>query len=213
MTRKTIREHISEGVEDPLNIQFTESIVNAKIQDGYSLAVLLSKCRISAATINFVDDKIYYTISDSISDFYKPLAIFNNNINRWMTPAAIKQIDSYDAMWELSHAEPHIFIPVGVDTIAFYPHQLAASGSFQLYYAQQADTLTDSSSPQFYSELHMLLEDFGKGELYAEIFEFAKATASIKEFQEKLAELISKVDDKGMFDRIYQHIMHYGTMD
>lgn len=213
MTRETIRTQVSEALEDSHNVHFTESDVNTQIQNAYNLVVLLSGCKITSTDVSFVSDRVYYTMSDDVSDFYRALAIFNNNTNKWLTPRSLKQIEVLDAKWEIINAEPTTFIPIGVDTIAFYPHAETATGDFKLYYSAIADTLADDSIPDFYSDLHPVLQHLAVSEHLASIFEFVKAKEQLDLALSMLEDLIERIDRKGMTDRIYQHIMHYGAMD
>ncbi len=213
MTRETIREQASLILEDENNVFFTEASMNSKIQQGYQLAVLLSGCRVTSVDIDFIDDQVYYNIPTYASDFYRALAIYNNNTNQWLVPTTLRRLETEDAKWETTYATPQRFIPIGVDTIAFWPHLSVATGSFKLYYNQLADTLTEAGEPDIHSDLHKLLESFVASEQLAEEFEFIKASSHELEATKLILDLQNRCETKGIADRIIQHLAHVNPME
>jgi hypothetical protein len=125
--------------------------------------------------IDWVANKVYYDLYNSVPDYILPLAIFDNNQSRWLDKRDSRFFDRADYKWETRSGIPQHFTIVNYRYIAFYPHMATATSNFTLYYKYRAPELSDSDSVDISNHNDEILVDGITVDLLEQAGEYQKA--------------------------------------
>jgi len=212
MTRDQIIEVVrgnlsQDGLDFFTLLDFTDSI-----QDGYNLAVGYSECIEGYGTIDFVSELTYYDFSTLLTNYLRPLAIFNNNTNRWLEATSLKELQKIDYKWETVHGEPIMFWPINFKYVALFPRPSTATGNMTIFYKKVADTLTGGTTPEIPDECVDVLEQYVTSDMLDQLEEYNKSTRYFKEMQETL-EGLKKLVNKRLLPDIILRLRDQNDLD
>lgn len=203
MTRDEIKTRVASNLYDSGMVNFTDDTINDSIQDGYDEVSLLTQCIEKIATVSFVDQLTYYNLATLISDYYRVIAIWNNNTNRWLEPIAFGELEEFGSRWETYNGEPSHFSPVGWEYVAIYRKPSTASGNMLVFYKAFADTLAGGSTPVIPAGEGNILEYYSTQDLLDQHLEYAKAQTYWNIYSEQLREVIRDINKRSLPDRLY----------
>lgn len=164
------------GNLDDLGVTFwTATDINDAIQDGYDDVAVVSGCIQKSATVNFEDNLSYYNFAVLISDYFAPVAIYNNNTKRWFGTENRKSMATLRRDWELIVGNPELFFPIDSRRCFLGPRMVTGSGNMTVFYRAQAPTLSGSTVPLVHADETKLLVDYATADMLDQQEEFIKA--------------------------------------
>jgi len=202
MTRTDLISRIRLELEDEGISYYTSQDVNDSLQDGIDEIVSLTLPSEKVVNVNFVANKVYYNLYNSINDYLLPLAIFNNNTNRWLDFKSIKWLQERDDEWEKSNGEPEVFALLDYQWVCLYPHVTSAVGTFDLYYKFRSPRLGDSTPIEVLEFDEQILTTYVVMDLLEQAEEFTKASARADTYFRKLESIQRIVEGRSLPDRI-----------
>jgi hypothetical protein len=203
MNRDQLKERITNNLYDAGQVNFTSDTLNDSIQDGYDEVALLTQCIEKIATVTFVDQLTYYNLATLISDYYRVIAIWNNNTNRWLEPIAYGELDEFGTRWETHNGEPSHFAMLGWEYLALYRKPSTATGTMLVFYKAQADTLAGASTPVIPVGEADVLETYATQDLLDQHLEYQKSQIYWTKYQDQVKEILRDVNKRSLPDRLY----------
>jgi hypothetical protein len=186
------------------SIYYSGDDLNNSIQDGLDEVVAFSGCVYNSATIPFVANLTYYDMVTLLPDFIGLVAIFNNQIKRWMTPVTIKKLDGFRIDWEIVGGTPWYFCMMNYRFMAIYQKPL--SGNYGLayvfYVAAAPNPLTDTTILPIPDDHMQALENYCITDLLEQQQEFTKANAAIKDYAKRIEQLRVWMKNRRDKDRV-----------
>lgn len=207
MTAAEIYERISGNLYDEGMVRFTDDAIRDSVQDGYDEIALLTGCIEKIDTLNFSNNLSYYNFRTLISDYYRPLAIWNNNINRWLNPIAYRELREYSGRWETLNGQSTEFATLGWEYVILFKKMATASGDMLVFYKASANTLIDSDTPILPPANYDILVDYGTSDLLDSDLEYKKAQKYYKYYLEGIKKIRQTVNSRSLPDRIYTLMM------
>jgi len=202
MTRDEIKERVKENLYDSGMVNFDSESLDDSIQDGYDEIALLSGCVEKIATLGLVGNLTYYKVTDYVTNYFRPIAIWNNQTNRWLEPLSYKEIGELHGRWETVNGSVIAFTPIGFEYIAIFRKPATTSGTLLLFYKATADTLAGGTTPTIPSSDVNILEDYATADSLDQILEYEKSIRYFTDYQTKIKEIIRKLNSRNMSDRI-----------
>lgn len=205
MTRDEIATQVKTELDD-LGASFYEvdKDINPSIQDGYNLISALCEADEGYATINFVDELVYYDFSALISNFLHVIGIFNNTTRRWLNPIGMLDLLRMRDDWELITGQPRYFVPVDWKHCLLNPVLTHATGSMIVMYKAKAGTLSSNSTPNLPPEYQDVLLDYTVDDLLDQCEEFHKAMTYFNLWNTSVDNIKRVIDKRSSPQRIFQ---------
>lgn len=203
MTRDQIAGKVAQNLYDVGMVQFDADNLNDSVQDGYDEVALLTNCIEKVTTVNFQSNITYYNLRTLVTDYYRPVAIYNPNTKRWMAPTAFRDMREFHPRWETVNGEEAFFSPLGFEYIVFFRKQTTASGNFYIFYSATADTLTGATTPQIPIEYHKVLENYATADMLDQNLEYTKAMKYYNAYIADLDRIKNLVRNRNWPDRLY----------
>lgn len=208
MTCNEILNRAGDNLYDEGLVRFTETALLDSIQDGYDELALLTGAIERVTTVNFQANLNYYTMSSYISDYYRPIACWNTDNNRWLDPIPYSEFDDYfGGRWETLTGVPTLFTILGWETLVLARKKSTTSGNFLHFYKARADTLTLATTPTLPSELHHVLVDYAVGDLLDYNLEYTKSMKYFANYQEGLQKIKRQLNSRALPDRLHTLMM------
>ena len=176
MTRDAIASRIRFNLNDAGVNFYSADDINNSIQDGYDEVVAIGQPIEKVATLSWVSSLVYYNFRNLISDFIRPIAIFDNNSNRWLEHKSLQFLQAQRQDFELIAGPPFWYYVLDYNYTAVSPRYEAASGTFDVLYKASADTLSGGTVPSLPDSLTSVLESYGTADLLEQAEEYEKAT-------------------------------------
>lgn len=188
------------------NNYYSGDDLNNSIQDGLDEVVALSGCVYNSATIQFTANTTYYDMVTLLPDFIGLVAVFNNQIKRWMTPVSVKKLDGFRIDWEIVGGTPWYFSIMNYRYMAIYQKPLAGNyGPMYVFYVAAApNPLTDTTILPIPDDHMQALENYCITDLLEQQQEFTKATSALKDYGKRIEQLRVWMQNRRDKDRIAQ---------
>lgn len=203
MTLAEIRQEVVERLYDTGFVQFDTDNLNDSIFDGYQEVALLTGCIEKVQTVNFVGQLTYYKMTDYISDYFRPLGIWNVDTNRWLEPVTYKELSTYGYNWEVQNGQPIVYSVLGWDYICIYRKPATNEGSMAVFYSAQATQLSDSEEPEIPSEYHDVLINYAVADMLDQNLEYRKSTQAYADYLQRLEDIKRYMNSRSLPDRLY----------
>lgn len=202
MTAAEICERVSQNLYDEGMVRFTDEAITTSVQDGYDEIALLTGCIEKITSVSFVDDLSYYNFRTLISDYYRPLALWNNNINRWLNPVAYRELGKYSGCWETLNGQSTEFATLGWEYIVLFKKMATASGTMLAFYKASANTLSSTDTPTLPPANYDVLVDYGTADQLDIELEYTKAQRYYTMYLEGIKKIRRTVNSRSLPDRI-----------
>ena len=175
MTRDDIAARIRFNLNDAGVTFYSASDVNNSIQDGYDEVVALSQTIEKVTTLSWVSQLVYYNFRNLVTDFIRPIAIFDNNNNRWLEHKSLPFLQAQRQDFETIAGAPFWYCVMDFTYTAISPRLETATGTFDFLYKANAATLAASDVPVLPDSLTSVLELYGTADLLEQAEEYEKA--------------------------------------
>ena len=186
MNRDEIKNRVRDNLLDEGQVHWEDFDLNTAIQDGYDEVALFTQCIEKVATLTLVSNLTYYKMIDYFSDYYRIVAIWNTDTNRWLEPIAISELNESHPRWETLIGQPAFFTPIGIDYVAITKKPLIATSTLLIFYISTANTLAGSTIPTIPISSHEVLEDYATAILLDQTLEYAKSQRYYENYLRKI---------------------------
>ena len=203
MTRLEILERVRGNLYDTGMDHWETYDLHTAIQDGYEEVAVFTQCIETVGTLNLVGNLSWYKMTDYFSDYFRIVAMWNNQTNRWLEPIAVSELGAWHERWETQNGEPAFFSPVGLEYVALCKKPATTTGSLLVFYASTADTLTDNDTPVIPPASHTVLEDYATSILLDQALEFSKASAYYEQYLGKIKNIVRDMNSRSLPDRLF----------
>jgi len=177
--------------------------MNDSIQDGVDEICAFTGCIYASATINFAAGKSYYDLLTLLPNYIGVVAIFNNNIKRWLIPTSQRKLDQDRIDWETALGTPYYFVPISHRYVAIYKKPGAAGyGNMFVFYRAAAPTLVDATNIPIPDDHLTALENYCVTDLFEQNQEFIKARNHLESYINDLESLRVYMRNKRLPDRL-----------
>jgi hypothetical protein len=180
--RGLVLQRVDESTTTPES--WTVAEVNAALNEGLQLFVLLTLCLEAKITFNLTANLVFYDPFAQISDWIVPLRVRSNNVK--VRPAKISELDALSSTWRTdTGATVQRYGTRGFSLLYVNPAPAGAGQSLELTYAQSPAALAlDTDVPAIPEEHHPALVNFAIYRLRQKLggSEFAKGLALFAEF-------------------------------
>jgi len=164
--------------------------MNDSIQDGLDDTAAFTGIIYKSATLAYAPNVTYYDMLTLFPDYIGLVALFNDNIHRWMIPTSVKHLDQVRIDWESAYGVPYYFVPINHRYIAIYKKpQGPGYGNMFVYYMAAAPLLDDSTVIPIPDDHIKALESYCIQDLWAQQQEFSKATEYFQTYVKDLEDL------------------------
>jgi hypothetical protein len=137
----------------------------------------------------------YYDLSSVLDNV--PLTVhgvFSPQLNHWLTPTTVRELDDRWARWVDQAGEPQEFFIRGLWWLGTYPKLSSAAGTMTVHYTYVPAALSaDGDTPGFPQEFHVGLLDYAMYDLLCQEREGKKALKfydSYLGYQERLKQFV-----------------------
>lgn len=204
MLQSEVATRVKSNLADVGANFFTTSNIDEAIQDGYSDIISLLRPLTIVKSINFISQRVYYDLYNTITDYLHVLSIFNNNTNRWLEFKSIKWLEGRAERWELASGQPIVFTVLDFKYIALYPRLETASGSMDIFYKRKGEDLTSGSTISILDINESILEWYATLDLLEQIEEFEKASQYLNLYVDAVKTGQHLIDQRVLKDLIFQ---------
>lgn len=177
--------------------------MNDSIQDGMDdISVFAGGLIYKSATLAFTENVSYYDMLTLFPDYVGIVAIFNDNIHRWMIPTSVKHLDQVRIDWESAFGVPYYFVPINHRYVAIYKKPANPGyGNMFIYYIASAPTLTDGTPLPIPDDHIKALESYCIQDLWAQQQEFSKSSDYFETYIKDMEDLRVWVKNRRNSDR------------
>lgn len=184
-TRDQIASKVLENLDNAGASFFTALDVNNSIQDGYDDVSCYCGQIEKSYTLSLQANLTYYDLSSIISDFLAVTAVYNYQTNRWLETVGRPELDQKRWDWEIWEGNAQWFFPLDARYLAICPRSNSSTGTLEVFYKAEADTLTSTSVPKILKDNVKLLEFYATGDLLESVKEFVKSDIWLGQYLEK----------------------------
>lgn len=203
MTRDEIIEQVRDNLYD-VGMEHWESYdLQTTLQDGYEEVAVFTQCIEKVTTLNLVGNLSYYKMTSYISDYYRPIAMWNNQTNRWLVPISIAELNESHPRWETLNGEPSFFSPLGLEYVALARKPATTAGSLLVFYAANANQLTGTETPTIPESSHKVLENYTTSVLLDQALEFTKAQKYFDDYLKDIRTIVRHINSRSLPDRLF----------
>jgi len=202
MTKIEILDKVRGNLYDTGMVHWEKSDLDDAIQDGYNEIALFTQCIETVDTLSLVGNLTYYKMQDYFSDYYRPIAMWNNQTNKWLEPISIMELNEWHPRWETLIGEPMFFSPIGLEYVSIVKKPATTAGSLLVFYASTANTLADGTTPTIPEGSHNVLEDYATAILLDQNLEYTKAKNYYDDYEQKIGDIVRNLNKRSMPDRL-----------
>ena len=138
--------------------------------------------------VNWVENRVYYNLYNTITDYMIAAAIFDNRNNRWLEGRSVRFFENLSEKWETSRGTPVYFAVLNYQYVAFYSHYATTEGSFKLFYKYRPPELTSGDDVAITDNVETLLVDGMTADLLEQSHEFTKAGIFMRRYYTSIAQ-------------------------
>lgn len=212
MTKTEILERVRGNLYDVGMEHWTYADLTSAIQDGYDEIALFTQCIEKVDTLTLVGDLSYYKMADYFSDYYRVVAMWNNDTNRWLEPVSITELNEWHPHWEILNGQPIFFTPIGLEYVALVRKPATTTGDLLVFYSATANTLADATTPTIPTGSHNVLEDYATSILLDQNLEYTKAQRYFDDYENKIGDIVRDLNKRSIPDRLMTLASVVGTL-
>lgn len=203
MTKADLRQHVQRQLREPRagqtsGVYFSDADIDQAINDGYMELSDASEWYEEYLEFDLLANRPYYDLFRLIGTFFLSIRpAFDEQVNRWLRPSNVRQLDGNDRRWERVIARPQHQFLRGLRWLGLYPRTNADGTTVKQYYTRLPIPLCeDTDEPGFPEAFHIGCVDFALTDLYAEDGETVLALAAWADYLERESALIKWVDSR-----------------
>ena len=204
MTKEEIISKARDELDDNgVDYYSTMDLVDA-YEDGYEEVALYTGVIERMASVSLLNDTVYYNLYEAILDYYSTFAIWNPDINDWLSNKDIKYFQSKDLTWEKRQGSTREFAVVNFQLIALHPHKVIANNTDleEFYHAVPFKNLDMGSVPEMPEQFQVVLQYYIMQDLFAQAEEFTKSEIYNAKYLDKRKALQVYTANRSFPDRV-----------
>lgn len=205
LLKSDIIDRVRTNLDDEgVGTYFSDEDINDALVDIYDDIVCQSLPFEKSVSINYTENKVFYNLYNSVTDYIFPIAIYDNNASNWVKQRTVRYLEGQNSRWKESTGNPQHFTVIDYRYIAFYPHPATTAGSFTLYYKYRvaepdlADTINISKHND------TMLIDGITSELLAQEHEFTKARGYYQDYIKSVIQERTLTEGRISPDRLFR---------
>lgn len=206
MTKQDIIDKIQRDLDDTGTQSTVEEIYDS-LEDGHNEVVILSGCHQKSVTLEWPVDTTYIDVISLVSDYYRPVAIYNKPNKSWLIPRTPKQMESLGDRWEVENGTPIFFCPLDFKYISVYPHYGTAENEFILFYKAVApEDWPDTEEPKIPLNCQDVLVNYVNTDMYISLLEYTKSDNQFAIYKDGLARTQRQFEGQAGMDMLWQMV-------
>ncbi len=206
MTFAELKQEVSRRLAEVGDrVVWSEQEIADAINEGY--AEMSDSCEWCerTITIDLLNARPYYDLRTAVPETVLGVGpAFNETTHRWLTPTAVRKLDTQDRRWERGMGQPQRLVLRGLWWAGLWPRVTADGGTLrQSYTALPAPLVEEDDEPGFPAVFHDGLVAYSLADLFAMDGESARAVAAWREYLAVEAALRAWVDERGSRPRTH----------
>lgn len=205
MTKEQIITRTRDELADNGVTYYSSDDLFDSFDDGYEEVALYTGVIEKYTTLPLIDDTVYYNLYESINDYIRPFAIYNPDINDWMSHKDHSYFRKIRADWERATGSSEFYSFMDFQRIAVFPHKSTANGTeLEVFYkARPVKPVSLDTTPEIPEQFQVVLQFYMMSDLFAQATEWTKANIYFQKYFEKLNELDTYVNTRSYPNRIH----------
>lgn len=191
MTKEAIMERVRDELGDTGVTYYSTDDLKDSFDDGYEEICVNTGILERMGTLTPVNNQVYYNLYETFNDYMRVFAIWNPDINDWMSHKALNFFDRIRDDWEKASGPSYRFSAIDFQYISVYPHKSTVSGDDWevFYYAVPPKPLELYETPEIPTQFQVVINYYMLADLLAQSEEYTKASDYTNDYFSKLEEL------------------------
>jgi hypothetical protein len=206
VTKREIRENIQRDMREARSGQtsgsyFSDDDIDDAANDGYMEMSDAAEWFEEYLEFDLLKDRRYYDLFTLIGKVFLSIRpAFDEQVNRWLVPSTVRELDQRDPRWERVVGRPQRIFLRGLRWLGFWPRYGSDGTTVKQYYTRLPVPLcAETDEPGFPEAYHMGIVYFAETELYATDGETTLALESWKSYlamEKELTAWVNKREDR-----------------